>query len=164
MNYLFIGLLFATALSGCATSYHKAGFTGGFSETRLAENIFQISYRGNAFTSAERASDFSLLRAAELTLDNGYHYFAIIDSREDSSLSTYTTPTRSQTSASAYGYGNYAYGQAQTTTYGGQTHYISKPSANNKIICFREKPDIAAVIFDAEFLLHSIREKYGLQP
>jgi hypothetical protein len=33
-------------LTSCATTYQKQGFTGGFSETQLGENIFQISFKG----------------------------------------------------------------------------------------------------------------------
>ena len=72
MIKVWILILSAFLLSGCATAYQPKGFTGGFSETQLDESVFQVSFRGNAYTSSERAADFTLLRSAELTIENGY--------------------------------------------------------------------------------------------
>jgi len=163
MRVTCVLILFAALVSGCATSYQKQSFTGGYSEVRLGENIFQVSFRGNAYTSRERASDFSLLRSAEVAIENGYRYFIIIESEKYSKVGAYTTPSTSYTTGSAYSYGNYAYGSATTTTYGGQTYLISKPRSNNTILCFKEKPDINALIFDAEFVIKSMRENYGIK-
>ena len=162
MRTLFIlGLVVAT-LSGCATAYQSKSFTGGYSETQLGDNIFQVSFRGNGYTSRERAADFTLLRSAEVTVENGFRYFVIVESEKGSKVGAYTTPTTSNTTGSAYGSGNYAYGNATTTTYGGQTYFISKPRATNTILCFKEKPEINGLVFDAEFVAKSIRKKYDL--
>ena len=59
--------------------------------------------------------------------------------------------------------GNYAYGTATTTTSGGETHVISKPRATNTIVCFKEKPQINGLVFDAEYVSRPIKEKYGLE-
>jgi hypothetical protein len=163
MRLALVVILLGALVSGCATHYQKQSFTGGYSETRLGENIFQVSFRGNGYTSRERASDFSLLRSAEVAIENGYRYFVIVESEKYSKVGAYTTPSTSHTTGSAYGYGNYAYGSATTTTYGGQTFIISKPRANNTILCFKEKPDINALVFDAEFVTKSIRDKYGMK-
>jgi hypothetical protein len=155
-------VLTALVLTGCATAYQRQGFTGGYSETQLGENIFQVSFRGNGYTSRERASDFSLLRSAELTLERGFRYFVIVESEKDTKIDTYTTPTQSYTTGSAYGYGNYAYGTATTTTYGGHTYFLTKPRTTNTILCFKEKPDINGLVFDAEFVVKSIKQKYRI--
>jgi hypothetical protein len=163
MTKLLSLLLLGAFLSGCATAYQRQGFSGGYSETQLGEeNIFQVSFRGNGYTRGERASDFTLLRSAEVTTENGFRYFIVVESGKDSSLSTYTTPTQSYTTGSAYGYGNTAYGSATTTTYGGQTYMIRKPSATNTIVCFKEKPEVAGLVFDAEFVKKSLKQKYGI--
>jgi uncharacterized protein YceK len=162
MRALTILALLVVALSGCATTYQRKSFTGGYSETQLGENIFQVSYRGNGYTSHERASDFSLLRSAEVALENGFRYFVIVESEKDSKVGAYTTPTTSYTTGSAYGSGNYAYGSATTTTSGGQTYFISKPRATNTILCYKEKPEVNGLVFDAEFVAKSIRQKYEL--
>jgi len=161
LSIIFIAIA-AIALSGCATPYQRVGFTGGYSETQLGDNIFQVSFRGNGYTSRERASDFALLRSAELALEHEFRYFVIIESEKGTKIGTYTTPSTSYTTGSAYGYGNYAYGSATTTTYGGQTYIISKPRATNTILCFKEKPEINGLVFDAKFVINSIRKKYGI--
>lgn len=163
MKPIFIVVLMvAVILSGCATTYQKDSFTGGYSETKLGENIFQVSFKGNAYTSREKVSDFTLLRSAEIAIENGYGYFAVVESDKYSKVGAYTTPTTSQTTGSAYASGNYIHGSATTTTYGGQTYIVTKPRASNTILCFKEKPDINGLIFEAEFVVKSIRAKYGM--
>ena len=161
-NLLTIALAVAS-LGGCATAYQQQGFSGGYSETQLGENIFQVSFRGNGYTSRERASDFNLLRSAEVVLEHGFRYFIIVESERGSTLGTYTTPTTSHTTANAYGSGNYARSSATTTTYGGQTYVISRPTAANTILSFKDKPETGGLVFDAQFVANSIRQKYGLK-
>jgi len=155
-------VLLVAVLSGCATTYQRESFSGGYSETQLGENIFQVTFRGNGYTSRERASDLSLLRSAEVVLENGFRYFVIVESEKGSKVSAHTTPSTSYTTGSAYGYGNYAHGSATTTTSGGQTYFISKPRATNTILCFKEKPEINGLVFDAEFVTKSIKQKYEI--
>ncbi len=162
MKNLFIIILVAIFIQGCATAYKRTGFTGGYSETRLDENVFKVSFRGNGYTGRERVSDFTLLRSAELALENGYKYFVIIDANSYTSNSTYTTPTTSHIAGSAYGYGNSVYGSATTTTTGGQTYNISKPSSSNTIVCFKEKPN-SGFSYNAEFIYKNISQKYGIR-
>lgn len=152
----------AIILGGCATTYQPEGFSGGFSETQLDTNVFRVSFRGNGYTSAERAEELALLRSAELTLKNGFTHFVVIDGRSREQLGTYTTPTQSYTTANATAYGNSAYGTARTTTYGGQTFLISKPSTTNTIMCFTGKPDIQALVYDAKFVCNSLGQKHGV--
>ena len=148
---LFVLLLF---LFGCSTSYQSIGVTGGFTETRLNENIFRVSFRGNGFTSSEQAADFALLRSAELTLLYGYKYFIVIDNSEVVDVNSYTTPVTSYTTV----YGN----TAQTYYYGGATYNISRPSSTNVIACFHEKPTDTVLSFDAEFLYNQLTTKYEI--
>lgn len=159
---ILLPLLLLALLGGCATSYQKDGFTGGYSETRLREDIFEVSFRGNGYTSRERATDFTLLRSAELALENGFPYFVIVSSEKDTSVSSYTSPSTSHSTISAHGSGRHMYGNAITTTYGGQTYYFSKPSATNRIICFKEMPETDALVLEAQFVVNSIRNKHEL--
>ena len=161
MRQLSILILLAVFLQGCATSYQKKGLSGGYSETQLDENVFKVNFRGNGYTSLERASDFTLLRSAELTLQNGYKYFAIIVDNSYTSNSVYTTPSTSTTTTNVYGSGNNAYGYATTTTYGGQTYNISKPNSSNTIVCFKEKPE-GIFSYNAEFIYKNMTKKYGI--
>lgn len=71
---------FVLLLVGCATSYQPKGLTGGFSEIQIAKGTYQITFEGNGFTDKRKTIDFTLLRSAEITLENGYRYFVITDS------------------------------------------------------------------------------------
>lgn len=161
MKKISILFLIAALLQGCATAYQSSGFSGGYSETQLDENVFRVTFRGNAYTSREKAYEFTLLRSAELALQNGYKYFVIINANNYTSDSTYTTPTVSTTTANVYGSNNYAYGSARTTTYGGQTYSVSKPSTSNTIVCFKEKPT-NNFSYNAKFIFKSITSKYRI--
>ena len=72
---LFLICLFVT---GCATSYHKAGFTGrGYQDEQLQADEFQVSFAGNSKLSQAKARQYALRRAAELTIEQGFDYFIV---------------------------------------------------------------------------------------
>jgi hypothetical protein len=149
-------------VAGCATPYGSTGFAGGYSDTQLAPDAFRITFSGNGFTTPERTQDFALLRAADLTLSHGFHYFAIVAGGSGGSTSTITLPGSSYTTASATGYGNSVYGTA-TTTYIPPTNIpIFKPSSGLLIRCFSERPP-GGYAFDAQFLSNSLRAKYHVK-
>jgi hypothetical protein len=150
-------------LASCATGYHAQGFSGGFSETQLDENVFRVQFNGNGYTSGERAADFTLLRSAELAREYGYHYFVIVQSGGGYSYSKHSTPTQTHTTASATTYGNTTNVSAHSTTSGGDTYVIAKPSAVNMIVCFKERPN-ATMVYNADFLYTSLTQKYGITP
>src|SRR6266851_5580083 len=153
----------AAHLAACATGYHSRGFTGGFSETQLDRDVWAVSFRGNGYTSDERASDFVLLRSAELALLGCFQYFIIVDRENLNTFQTYTEPTTSSTTSNVSVVGNTAYGSSHTTTYGGQTYVMRKPGRTNTIICFAERPNVNGVVYDARFIWKSIAPKYGVQ-
>ncbi len=154
-----IGLFAAAALvAGCATAYQQHGFGGGYSDTQLGENVFQVSFKGNGYTSAERAADFALLRSAELALEHGFPYFSIVSGENSSRRSSYTTPTT--TTGSATVVGNTVYGSATTT--GGETYVTVKPSTQNTILGFKTKP--TEFSYESEYVVRALRQKYGLPP
>lgn len=150
-------------LAACATSYQASGLTGGFEEIQLSPNVFQVRFQGNGYTQPERAADFALLRSAEVALENGFTHFAIVDSKDATKLSSYTTPHSSYTTGSANTYGNTTYGSATTTYQGGQTFIYQKPSTSNTIVCFKEQPAHVPMAYDAAFLRNSLRKKYEMK-
>jgi len=146
-------------LSGCATPYQssESNYGYGYSETRLDVNKFSVRFIGSDSDSAAVVSDYALLRAAEITLENGFTHFGLIDSRDLAEISSYTSPVQSNT------YVNPATGQATTHTYGGNTYISSAPHSFKTIICYKGKPeDGKGVVFDAAFLKESLRKKYEL--
>jgi hypothetical protein len=78
----------ALALSACATStvYAPAGYNGqrgGYAEQRLETDRFRVSFAGNSVTSREQVEMGLLLRAAEITTENGYDWFSTVDRATD---------------------------------------------------------------------------------
>lgn len=153
MTFFFI-IIF---LTGCMDQYRKKEYTwgAGHSETQLDRNIFRVTYTGDEFTSEEAAIDFSLLRSAELTIENGYSYFIIIDKNASTKTELFSLPATYQT----YSYGS---GSATTYAYGGGTYSSSSPSSDNTIMMFKEKPS-DGISYNAEFVANSIRKKYKIQ-
>lgn len=156
-------LLAAAFLSSCATAYQPDGLMGGFSETQLAENVYQVRFNGNGYTSAERASDFALLRSAELCLRAGYPYFVIEDAEASEKRSEYTTPTHTQAQAQGQLIGDSIFVTGQSTTYGGQSYVITKPGHSMLVVFFRTPPKNLGFVYQAHFIDSSLRSKYGLR-
>lgn len=90
----------AVALTACttATPYqpyrpHSAGGThGGYSEQRLAPDQYQVRFHGNSMTSRDRVEGYMLYRAAELTLQNGYDWFLMVDRNTEHNVRTIVEP------------------------------------------------------------------------
>ncbi|MBX9616123.1 MAG: hypothetical protein K2X25_11055 [Caulobacteraceae bacterium] len=71
------------ALAACAapTAYAPAGIhsvRGGYAEHRLEADRYVVSFAGNPVTSRQQVEMGLLLRAAELTADNGYSWFTSV--------------------------------------------------------------------------------------
>ena len=77
----------ALMLAACATStvYAPAGQgqRGGYAEQRLENDRFRVSFSGNSVTSREQVETGLLLRAAELTAENGYDWFSTVNRSTD---------------------------------------------------------------------------------
>jgi len=95
---LATALVLATGLGACetATPYQPAvrgsATSGGYSETRIEPNRWRVNFAGNSMTSRETVEGYLLFRAAELTLQNGDNWFAIVDRQTDRNARTYVEP------------------------------------------------------------------------
>jgi hypothetical protein len=83
----FAVLLGLIGLAGCAqpTPYQPATSENGdgYTTQRIESNRFRISFRGNSVTSRQTVDTYMLYRAAEVTLENGYDYFVIVNKDVD---------------------------------------------------------------------------------
>ena len=166
---LFI-ILFVTACK--STGYQPESSAGGFSEIQLDTNIFKVTYKGNGLTSVEEASDFSLLRSAELSHKHGFKYFVIVEEENYTKDSQYTTSERTvtnfstlnngsvQTQGNSINYQEALNGTATTQKIGGNTYHVSKPRSSNVIMCYHEKPNDFS--YNVDFLIKSIKQKYKM--
>jgi hypothetical protein len=67
-------------VSACATTYGPASgsMRGGYSESMLQRDRYNVSFQGNGFITREQAMNYLLYRCAEITRDNGFDYFVIV--------------------------------------------------------------------------------------
>jgi len=161
LSKILVIVMGISLIQGCATQYQSKGLSGGFSEVKLEENVFRVSFRGNAYTDMQRALDFTLLRSAELALQNGYRYFTIINSDNYNKVTESTAPGRSYTTGNIYSTGNYATLNSTTTTYPSSTRTSVRPRAVNTIVCYISKPT-GIDSYNARFIYNSIRSSYGI--
>ena len=85
----------ALGLAACGTSgptpYQAGGpNAAGYSETRIEDSRYRISFKGNSMTGRETVENYMLYRAAELTLQNGYDTFTIANRDTDKQSRTYS--------------------------------------------------------------------------
>ncbi|HZR70544.1 MAG TPA: hypothetical protein VFB01_15990 [Burkholderiales bacterium] len=152
----------ALALAACATPYQPRGLLGGYADTQLGENVFRVSFTGNGDTSVERAEDFALLRSAEVALEHGFTHFIVIAEKDQSQYVTHTEPTRSVSRETSTQSGDTTRTRTTTNTSGGQTSVVRQPGTVNTIACFRGKPDLPGIVFDAQFVVNSLTQKYEI--
>lgn len=69
-----------------------SGVHGGFSEQRLRPDRFIVRFHGNDLTSRDRVEGYLLYRAAELTVQNGYEWFSIVERHTEHDVQTYVRP------------------------------------------------------------------------
>lgn len=85
-------------LGACATAtpyqpnIRGQATSGGFSEVRLEADRFRVNFSGNSLTSRETVEGYLLYRAAELTVAQGYDWFAVVDRQTDRNARTYVEP------------------------------------------------------------------------
>ncbi len=143
------------SLGSCSTTYHSAGWLGkGYSEIVTSQDSYLVTFKGNGFTSDEKVMKCALRRAAELTIQNGYKYFAVVSSADRTrSIGYSNTQGNLSGSANTYSYSNsshsYLSGSGSSSTYSG---VIRKPGISMQIKCFNDKPEYMDVI-DAKYYL-----------
>ncbi len=69
-------------LAGCATGYGPQGYTGGYTDQRIEDDIYRIKFAGNGLTSKEMVRQYWLYRCAELTRQKGYTHFLLLKAGE----------------------------------------------------------------------------------
>ena len=75
----------AVGLAGCetATPYQPLAqgttTSGGFTDQRLDDNHYRVTFEGNTMTSRETVETYLLYRAAEVTVNSGFDWFQAVD-------------------------------------------------------------------------------------
>ena len=112
MKRMFISVLTALALSACASGPAAYGpaknyDSVGYKNTRIQSDRFRVSYTAN---NAAQAQDFALLRAAQITLDEGYSHFEIIGGNVSG-----RSPRSGISSSVGVGFGGHGYRRGGTS-------------------------------------------------
>jgi len=131
--HITLALTICISIFGCATKYKHKGIKGGYSETKLGDDTYSVRFQGNGYCSADKAGDFCLLRCADLTRENGYKYFKVVQSEERA------------LAESQYG----------TTT-------SEKSRNHNTIKLYKDKPE-GDNVYEAKVIIKSIKEKYHVK-
>jgi hypothetical protein len=85
-------------VAGCATESTYGPATGsgyersGYSDRMIEANRYSVSFAGNSYTSRDTVERYLLYRSAELTVQQGFDYFILVDRNTDKRTRTYTTP------------------------------------------------------------------------
>jgi hypothetical protein len=151
-----IALLMAVLLSGCATPYQSSGARGGFSDVQLDTNVFQITFKGNGFTSASDVSNMALLRGSELSLKHGFPYFIVVANSDITRTALMQTPAYANTTTTGYGTPVL---RSNTVITGGQTFAVAHPGAMTTIVCLEKKPE-GTFAYNAQSIFDSLSKTY----
>lgn len=84
MRRLLVVAALSAALAGCATTptvfAPAAGPEAvGFSELKIEPGRYRVTFRGGRGAPMAQVSDYALLRAADLTIADGYDWFRVVD-------------------------------------------------------------------------------------
>src|ERR1700722_4754796 len=77
-----------------------AASSGGYSDTKLEQDRWRVTFAGNSMTSRETVETYLLYRAAELTVSQGYDWFETVERQTDKHSETQVDPI-----GGPYGYG-----------------------------------------------------------
>lgn len=83
MKSSLIAIAAAIALAGCATPTVYGPAAGparvGFSDYRIEAGRYRVTFTGGGGAPIAQVADYALLRAAEVSLRDGYDWFRIVD-------------------------------------------------------------------------------------
>jgi hypothetical protein len=81
-----MGLAALAVLGACATATPYQAATGsdrGYSEQQIEANRYSVEFAGNSLTDRKTVETYLLYRAAELTRQNGFDHFRVVNRETD---------------------------------------------------------------------------------
>lgn len=125
-------------ISSCATPYdtEKSIWTGnrGFSETQLGSTVWQIDFTGNNYTNRDTTKKFTLKKAAQIALREGYPYFVVVDGETNRDITG----------------SNYAGGY--NSLYGGSAYLNANTATTLTVELLKKKVSSRGLVYEAAFL------------
>ena len=147
----------ALALAACTTSptpYQPQADRYGFSEQRLEDNRYRITFAGNSATPREVVQNYMLFRAAEVTLESGHDYFTVVDQEIEGSSTGVASPRVGVGVGSG---GSTSIGVGLSTILGGGDGGVRYTSFADILVRDGEKPLDDPDSYDARDLIERLR-------
>ncbi len=140
-------------LTACETGPYAQG--PGFYETRIEQNRYRIAYRSPRGMPRDQVEDLTLLRAADMTLSEGYDWFRV--------LARQGVVDRPNGPVISLGGGNTSFGRNSAVSLGlGASFNLSGPPAQTLIMEIQMgrggRPDDSAA-YDAADVERTIRSR-----
>ena len=152
-----VGLALLGMLAGCGgqpTPYQPATDGYGYREQQIEDNRYRVTFAGNDLTAADTVQNYLLYRAAELTLDQGYDYFTVVDREVERSTAYWGTADTGLGSGYFTRSGDFI-GGLGFTTYSARP--IDRYTAYADIVMFEgEKPKGDVNAYDARDVLRRL--------
>ena len=79
-------------VGGCATPYQAEQRNGGYSDSKIGKNRWEVSFRANAYTKPHVAAMYAKQRAREICVHNGFDGFELEGSLVNDGPSRGVTP------------------------------------------------------------------------
>lgn len=164
MKYALAGIILGLGLAGCATQpvYQAAnGSSYGYVDQQIETDRYRVSYNGSTSTPRATVENFLLYRMSEITLEQGYDYFKVLETDTECHTELIET-TDSDPCAGSMGYGGlfsyYGYGVCC------DSKTLTKESKRYEAVAFislfnGEKPTDDAFAFDARAVIENLEDQ-----
>jgi hypothetical protein len=78
-----VAILASVISTGCATGYGKSKllFNEGYTDTKISSDTYKVEFRASEAIQLQSTYAYAMRRAAELSLQNGYSYFEVLDKK-----------------------------------------------------------------------------------
>lgn len=167
--YLSLVLAGVTVLSACASIPSKPlrfDQLGQFETYPLNAHSYRVSFKTGRNISYGSAEEIALLKAAQITVQNGFQYFKVVNDPSNRSQQ----PPRQAVVYPAPMYHPYPYGYRNRGMPFHDPFFYDTPQVVTldpvevayTIECFKDKKTAPADAFDARLILQSLGQKYSL--
>ncbi|MEJ2817177.1 MULTISPECIES: hypothetical protein [unclassified Caulobacter] len=161
-----LALAFSAALlTACTTTPtvyapQTAAHGAGYSEYRLENGRYRVTFQGNPGASVNQVSDYVLLRSAELALRDGYDWFRVADRMTQQNGSNSGSTLSVGGGTSSYDYGRHGGGSSVGLGVGTTFNLGPKPSITSsmEVVFGRGQPPRDADVYDARAIVRTVGE------
>jgi opacity protein-like surface antigen len=159
-----LALAFSAALlTACTTAPtlyapQTAPSGAGYSEYRLEDGRYRVTFQGNPGAPVNQVSDYVLLRSAELALRDGYDWFRVADRVTQQTGSNSGSTLSIGGGTSSYDYGRHGGGSSVGLGVGTSFNLGPKPavSSSMEVVFGRGQPPRGADVYDARAIVRTV--------